>query len=318
MNHRTVGVAGLGLLGRGIAACLLGHGFRVIAFTRQESTHAEARGYIGRAIGDLVQRAGFPPALREEWPARYVPVRAFEPLAECEFLIESVLEDVAVKQEIYDRLESVLPPEVPIASNTSALPISRLQQGRRHPERFLGMHWAEPAHATRFMELVRGQQTSDAAFRAAAALARSIGKEPSLVLKDVPAFIVNRLGYAMYREAFHLLEMGVADVETIDRSCRNALGLWATMCGPFRWMDLTGGPALYAKAIAGVLPTLSNATELPKLMTDLVESDARGMANGRGFYEYSEEEARRWEELFREHAWTVRKLLDQYFPLEEA
>ena len=247
-----------------------------------------------------------------------MPVRALEPLAECEFLIESVLEDVAVKQEIYDRLESVLRPEVPIASNTSALPISRLQQGRRHPERFLGMHWAEPAHATRFMELVRGQQTSDAAFRAAAALARSIGKEPSLVLKDVPAFIVNRLGYAMYREAFHLLEMGAADVETIDRSCRNALGLWATMCGPFRWMDLTGGPALYAKAIAGVLPTLSNATELPKLMTDLVESDARGMANGRGFYEYSEEEARRWEQLFREHAWTVRKLLDQYFPLEES
>jgi 3-hydroxybutyryl-CoA dehydrogenase len=314
----TIGVAGLGALGRGIAACLLGHDFRVIAFTRQESTHAEALAYIGRAIDDLVQRAGFPPGLKTEWPARYVPVRAFEPLAECDFLIESVLEDVAVKQEIYDQLESVLRPEVPIASNTSALPISRLQQGRRHPERFLGMHWAEPAHATRFMELVRGRQTSDAAFRAAATLARSIGKEPSLVLKDVPAFIVNRLGYAMYREAFHLLEMGVADVETIDRSCRNALGLWATMCGPFRWMDLTGGPALYAKAIAGVLPTLSNAAELPKLMQDMVATDARGMANGRGFYGYTEEEARRWEELFREHAWTVRKLLNEYFPLEKA
>ena len=104
MDSRTVGVAGLGLLGRGIAACLLGHGFRVIAFTRQESTHAEARAYIGRAIGDLVERAGFPPALSDEWPDRYVPVSALEPMAECEFLIESVLEDVAVKQEMYDRL----------------------------------------------------------------------------------------------------------------------------------------------------------------------------------------------------------------------
>jgi 3-hydroxybutyryl-CoA dehydrogenase len=294
----------------------LGHGFRVIAFTRQEATHAEARKYIGQAIDDLIERAGFPASLAQQWPERFVPVRSCEPLAEGEFLIESILEDVTAKHELFDRIESLVGPAVPIASNTSALPISRLQQGRRHPERFLGMHWAEPAHATRFMELVRGEQTSDAAFEAAVALAKAIGKEPSLVLKDVPAFIVNRLGYAMYREAMNLLETGVADVETIDRSCRNALGLWATMCGPFRWIDLSGGPALYAKAIAGVLPTLSNATQLAKTMQDLADSGARGIANRRGFYEYTEEEARRWEQLLREHAWTVRDLLNKYFPLE--
>jgi 3-hydroxybutyryl-CoA dehydrogenase len=313
---RTIGVAGLGLLGRGIAACLLGHGFRVIAFTRQESTHTEARKYIARAIGDLIQRAGFPASLAHEWLERFVPVRSCEPLAECEFLIESVLEDIAAKHELYDQIESLVGPAVPIASNTSALPISRLQQGRRHPERILGMHWAEPAHATRFMEIVRGEQTSDAAIAAAVNLAKSIGKEPSLVMKDVPAFIVNRLGYAMYREALNLLEMGVADVETIDRSCRNALGLWATMCGPFRWIDLTGGPALYAKAMAGVLPTLSNAAQLGEPMQGLADADARGIANRRGFYEYTDEEARRWEELLREHAWTVRELMNKYFPLE--
>ncbi len=316
MAQRTIGIAGLGLLGRGIAACLLGHGFRVIAFTRQESTHAEARKYIERAIEDLIQRAGFPASLAQEWHERFVPVRSCEPLGQCEFVIESVVEDLAAKHAFYDEIESLLAPEVPIASNTSALPITRLQQGRKHPQRFLGMHWAEPAHATRFMEIIRGEQTSDAAFEAAVSLARSIGKEPSLVLKDVPAFIVNRLGYAMYREAMNLLELGVADVETIDRSCRNALGLWATMCGPFRWMDLTGGPALYAKAMAGVLPTLSNATEISGPLKAMIDADARGIANGRGFYTYDEQEARRWEELFREHAWTVRALLNKYFPLE--
>jgi 3-hydroxybutyryl-CoA dehydrogenase len=315
MAWQTIGVAGLGLLGRGIAACLLAHGFRVIAFSRQESTHADARRYIHRAIDDLVHRAGFPSALSREWGERFTPVRSCEPFAECEFVIESVIEDVTAKRELFDELESLVASETPIASNTSALPISQLQQGRKHPERFLGMHWAEPAHATRFMEIVRGEQTSDAAFQAAASLARAIGKEPSVVLKDVPAFIVNRLGYAMYREAMHLLEMGVADVETIDRSCRNALGLWATMCGPFRWMDLTGGPALYAKAIAGVLPTLSNATQVTGLLKELADADARGVANGRGFYRYDAEEARRWEELFREHAWTVKALMDKYFPL---
>jgi 3-hydroxybutyryl-CoA dehydrogenase len=316
MAFHSIGVAGLGLLGRGIAACFLGHGFRVVAFTRRRSTHDEARQYIARAIRDLVDEAGFPASLVDEWPRRFTAVDSCEAFAGCDFVVESVVEDVAAKRQMFEELEAVVRPEVPIASNTSALPVTGLQEGRKHPERFLGMHWAEPAHVTRFMELVRGEKTSDAVLRAAAELARAIGKEPSLVEKDVPAFIVNRLGYALYREALNLLELGVADVETIDRSCRNALGLWATLCGPFRWIDLTGGPTLYARAIKGVLPSLSNATELTERMKQLARSDARGIANGRGFYEYTEEEAARWEDLFRRHAWTVRKLQNEYFPIE--
>jgi 3-hydroxybutyryl-CoA dehydrogenase len=316
MDIRVIGVAGLGLLGRGIAACFLGHGFRVIGFTRRQATHDEARQYIAQAMRDLVEHLAFPPSLVDEWPERFVPVDSCEAFGECDFVVESIVEDMAAKQEIFDELEAVVRPDVPIASNTSALPVTRLQAGRKHPERFLGMHWAEPAHATRFMELIRGQETSDAAFAAVAALARAIGKEPSLVQKDVPAFIVNRLGYALYREALNLLELGVADVETIDRSCRNALGLWATICGPFRWIDISGGPALYARAIEGVLPSLSNATELTERMKGLAREDARGITNGRGFYQYTEEEAARWEQLYLQHAWTVRKLQDKYFPTE--
>jgi len=316
MDFETIGVAGLGLLGRGIAACFLGHGFRVVGFTRRESTHEEARRYIAQAMQDLVEHADFPATLVEEWPERYTPVDSCDAFGRCDFVVESVVEDMAAKQRVFDELEAVVRPDVPIASNTSALPVTKLQEGRKHPERFLGMHWAEPAHATRFMELVRGEQTSDAAFEAVAALAKRIGKEPSLVRKDVPAFIVNRLGYALYREALHLLELGVADVETIDRSCRNALGLWATICGPFRWIDISGGPALYARGIEGVLPSLSNATELTELMKELVKTDARGITNGRGFYEYTEEEGHRWEELYLRHAWAVRKIQNDHFPIE--
>lgn len=317
MTGRTIGVAGLGLLGRGVVACLLGHGFRVMVFTRRPSTHDEARQYLAGAMEDLVARAGFPARLRHEWADRYEPVPSLDRLAPCDFIIESVAEDLAVKQQTFDALEAVVRSDVPIASNTSALPIGLLQAGRRHPERLLGMHWAEPAHATRFMELIRGPKTSDAAFQAAWDLARAIGKEPCEVQKDLPAFLVNRIGYAMYREALYLLEQGVADAETIDRSCRNALGLFATLCGPLRWMDLTGGPALYAKAMAGVLPTLSNAAELPETLRRLAESDARGIANGRGFYAYTPEQCRQWEDLFRQHAWKVKAMHDEYFPLAD-
>jgi 3-hydroxybutyryl-CoA dehydrogenase len=316
VSIETVGVAGLGLLGRGIAACFLSHGFRVVGFTRSESTHAEARRYIAQAIGELIEHADFPPRLADEWPDRYTPVQSCDTMGGCDLVIESVVEDAAAKRAIFDQIEAVVRPGIPIASNTSALPISRLQADRRHPERFLGMHWAEPAHVTRFMELIRGEQTADEPFQAVAQMARRIGKEPSLVQKDVPAFVVNRIGYAMYREAFNILESGIADVETIDRSFRNALGLWATMCGPFRWIDLTGGPALYAKAIEGVLPSLSNSTELPDTLKKLRDADARGIANGRGFYEYTDEEAAQWEALFLKHSWNVRKLINEYFPIE--
>lgn len=312
MEIKTVGIVGLGLLGRGIAACLLGHGFRVVAHARRQAVHDEAQEYIGRAIQDLVERAGVPAALSTQWLDRYTAVDSLESLAGCDFVIESVVEDLAVKQEVFERLEAVVGEHVPIASNTSSLPITRLQRDRKHPERFLGMHWAEPAHATRFLELIRGEQTSDEAFAAAADLAKASGKEPCLVQQDVPGFIINRIGYAMYREALNLLEMGVADVATIDRSCRNALGLWATLCGPFRMIDLSGGPALYGKAMQGVLPSLSRATELPKTLQALMDSGARGVANGRGFYDYTEEESRQWEERYLQHAWAVRELMKRF------
>jgi 3-hydroxybutyryl-CoA dehydrogenase len=314
MRISIIAVAGLGLLGRGIAACLLAHGFRVMGFTRTPATHDSARDSIDQAIRELIDRAGFPAALADEWPGRYVPVDTCAELAACDFVIESIAEDPAAKSALFDRIEAVVRPEVPVASNTSALPISALQRDRRHPERFVGMHWAEPAHVTRFMELIRGEQTSDEALDAAAVLARQIGKEPSVVQRELPGFIVNRIGYAMYREALHLLATGVADVETIDRSCRNAFGMWATLCGPFRWIDLTGGPALYGQTQKRVWPTLSNAAQIPELLEQLLESDARGVANGRGFYDYTEDEAHRWEELYREHAWRVRALMNEYFP----
>lgn len=314
MEIKTVGVAGLGFLGRGIAACFLAYGFNVVGFTRRSETHGQARRYISTAIQDLIVRAGFSEQLGIEWRNRYREVTVLEELADCDFVIESVVEDTRAKEDVFDQLEAVLPPHIPIASNTSSLPVTLLQHGRKHPERFLGMHWAEPAHATRFLELIRGEQTADAPFNAVAELAVRLGKEPSLVQKDVPAFIANRLAYAMYREAVYLLEMQVGDVETIDRSFRNSVGLWATICGPFRWIDLTGGPASYGKALEGVLPSLNSATELSPTFKDFIEKDSSGRSETAGFYQYAKGETKRWEELLREHAWVIRDLMSRYFP----
>lgn len=119
------------------------------------------------------------------------------------------------------------------------------------------------------------------------AFARSLGKEPCVV-SDLPGFIANRLGYATYREALHLLETGVANAATIDRAYRNAAGLWASFCGPFRWIDITGGPVIYALAMKRVLPELECATEVPVALQQQVEMDeqraaSEGSKAGTGF-----------------------------------
>ncbi|MEI6464618.1 MAG: 3-hydroxyacyl-CoA dehydrogenase family protein [Verrucomicrobiota bacterium] len=314
----SVAVVGQGLLGRSIAACFIGHGFSVVAIDRSDQTLTAARAAIAPMIDDLIERRGAPASLRSSWATRYLASTDFSRLRGCTFVVESVTEDATAKSAALAAIEAEVGPNVVIASNTSALPISQLQHGLLRPGRVVGMHWAEPAHATRFMELIRGDQTSAEAMEITTAMARRIGKDPCTCERDIPGFIVNRLAYAMYREAHYLLDAGVADADTIDRATRNALGLWATLCGPLRWMDLTGGPELYAQAMGPVLPSLSHATEVPVTMQRLAASGARGIRNGRGFYTYTPEEARHWEELLRQHAWRMTQLQADYFPLPAA
>lgn len=313
----TIAVVGLGLVGRGIATCLLGYGFRVIGCDRSTTSHEVANSYIQRGLREMVEFAGVPAETALSWRDRYHASHSYDDWPHCDFVIESIDEDIAAKHTVFDHLESIVAADVPIGSNTSAIPISALQSPRQHPERFFGMHWFEPAHATRFLELIPGDKTSPATMSAAATIARQCGKDPSVLAKDIPGFIVNRLGYAMYREAMHLLALGVADAATIDRSFRNACGVWSTIMGPFQWIDLTGGPELYSKAMERVLPTLSTAAEVPAPIRELVLEGAQGITNGRGFYDYTPEQAKQLDDLFHAHAWQARALADMYFPIEE-
>jgi 3-hydroxybutyryl-CoA dehydrogenase len=158
------------------------------------------------------------------------------------------------------------------------------------------------------MEIIRGGQTNTATIEIIAGVAMQLGKDPAIVQKDVPGFIANRIAYAMYREALYLLEQGVADIETIDRVCKNSLGLWAALCGPFRWIDITGGPALYAKAMESILPALSNETNVPGAIQRMRHNNDRGTLNGRGFYSYAPGSAAHWDAALREHAWKIKAL----------
>ena len=316
MNKRKpdidpVGIVGLGLLGRGIATCLLANGFSVRAYNRTARRAGTAVDHIGAALREMVRRKVLSRKAADDWRARFALVSSPEELGDCAFVIESVREDLKLKREIFRQLESSMRPAAVIASNTSSLPISILQKGRHHPERFIGMHWGEPAEIMRYLEIIPGKQTSAETIRITRHLGEACGKEPSTLNVDIRGFVSNRMMYAMMREAFHLVESGVADLETVDRSFRNDIGWWATIAGPFRWMDLTGIPA-YATVAEGLFPKLCNTKSVSKVIGDVVAGGANGISNAKGFYKYSKAGAKQWERAWVDFTYDVAALVRKY------
>ena len=129
--------------------------------------------------------------------------------------------------------------------------------------------------------------------------------------RDILGFITNRLMYALYREAFHLVEDGYATVEDVDRACKNDAGYWMTFCGPFRYMDLTGVQAYHA-VMKPLFPDLSNRGDVPPLIDDIARQGGNGTTNGRGFYSYTPEAAAAWERAFQDFAFDIHRLSSKY------
>ena len=309
-NDLQAGVVGLGLMGCSITACLLlaGHPVVAVAPVPDDLKHAEDR------ITEHLRKSreeGLVKNPPEYYLSQVTITEDYNQLKDCSLVIECTIENISIKKSVYDKIERVISKDTLLTSNTSAIPISILQKQTLHPERFFGLHWTEPSHTTRFLEVICGDASDVSKAEFLYELSHQWGKEPILVRKDIRGFITNRLMYAMYREAFYLVENGYATVEDVDRSCRNNAGYFMTLAGPFRWMDLTGVPA-YHTVMKDLFPTLNNDTSVPKLIDNIVKNGGRGVANAHGFHEYTEEEARLWEETFKEFTYEIRKLALKY------
>ena len=293
-------------MGTSIATCLLAAGHPVLGIDVDSRKRRIAPRRI-RAFLEEMNREGLWAREPATAARRFTAAGDYTALAPAGIVIESITENVEAKRQVIARVEAAVGPAAIIGSNTSAIPISLLQDGAARPERLLGIHWAEPAHVTRFMEIICGRRTDPRNAERVRELSRQWGKDASVVRRDIRGFISNRCWYALLREAFHLVEAGYATIEDVDRSVRNDLGYWTTFCGPFRYLDLTGIPA-YAAVMKDLLPELSRSTKVPRLIGDLVKSGAQGVANAKGFYRYTPASARRWEKHFLEFMYDVRAL----------
>ena len=316
-DDKVIAVVGLGPLGRGIAACCLSRGFTVIGVDREQKNRDLFRNFLPEALSHCIEAGVLGTGDPEEWQGRLELSGDLAPIGRACLVIESIAEDLPMKKQLLHEMEEVVGEGVYIGSNTSAFPVTSLQDGCKHPERVFGMHWSSHGHVTRFMELTPGEKTSAQTMEFATAMAKRLGKEPAVLKKDIAGFLCNRIAYAMYREAMYLLESGVADAEAIECSFRNSVGLWAAMCGPLRVIDVMGGGAFYADSMKGVLPTMANSTELPDTMQTFIEQDAKGPKNNIGFFDYQNGDAERWAERFTAAILTTKKYQDQHVPCDE-
>jgi 3-hydroxybutyryl-CoA dehydrogenase len=269
-------VVGAGQMGGGIAQVVAASGRRV-------SLHDEAPGAAERALGvmemslrKLAAKGGPPP---DEVLAR---VSEVDELVPADLLVEAVVEDAAVKTEIFRAADGVLPEEAVLASNTSSIPITSLAAATDRPDRVIGMHFFNPVPVLALVEVIRAVQTSDETAAAIVELARDLGKTPAEA-NDFPGFVSNRILMPFVNEAAYALMEGVAEPEAIDTIAK--LG-FAHPMGPLALADLIG-----LDTCVSIMEVLQEGLGDPKyapcpLLRRYVAAGRLGRKSGRGFYEY--------------------------------
>jgi len=198
-------------------------------------------------------------------------------------VIEAAIQQIQAKKEIFKRLESICPPETILATNTSSLSITEIAAATERRDRTIGMHFFNPAHVMRLVEVVRGHETSEKTVQHIIDLAKSWGKTP-VTVNDTPGFIVNRIARPFYGEALRILGEGIASLEDIDRIVKSEGGF---KMGPFELMDLVGIALNYEVTKSIYEQTFHEPRYRPHpIQKQMVESGLLGRKSGRGFYYY--------------------------------
>lgn len=280
----TIGICGAGTMGAGIAQACLQAGYTVIVYDSFEAARHRASGFIQEMMSKAVQKGITTAADADAARGRFTITGELETLSACDIVIEAIIEDAAAKHSLYAALENILSPTAILASNTSSIAITALAAKLRHPERFVGLHFFNPAHIMKLVEVICGMKTAPETIAAMNTFAEKLGKT-AVEAKDVPGFIVNRVARNYYLEAMRIVMEGGATIPQVDALMRSA----GFKMGPFELVDLIGVDVNFAVTMSVWEQYFREPRFAPALLQkEYVDAGLWGKKTGEGFYRYND------------------------------
>ena len=280
---KTVGVLGCGLMGSGIAQVCAASGHKTLVREVQQTLLDNGLARIRKFLDEGVAKGKTTAEVRDTTLANLSGTTTFDPLGDCDLIIEAIVENLDDKKAVYASLEPIIKPSTIIVSNTSSLCITELAASTRRPDRFAGLHFFNPVPLMKLVEVIRALTTSDETYRLLMTFAVSLGKE-AITAPDRPGFLVNRLLVPYLLDAIRAYEHGLGTLEDIDKGMK--LGCGYPM-GPFTLLDFVGLDTTYYIANIMYEEFREAAFAPPPLLKRMVLAGYLGRKSGRGFYTYT-------------------------------
>lgn len=288
---QRVAVLGLGTMGHGIAQTFAMAGCEVTGFDEISAAGDSLHDRVRQNLRDFVEAELFEADQIDSVLKRLRVCRTeAEAVRHAEFITEAVREDLAAKQELFERIEREVSDDAILASNSSTFPISQSGARLKRQERAVVTHWFNPPHIVPTVEVVGSPQTNEGTIQATLELLRRSGKLAIRINQELPGFLVNRVQIAVMREVWDLFNRGVASVEDIDAAIQGSMGFRLAALGPLKIHDF-GGLDIQTAVFRNLAPQIASGTEVPPKVQAIVDAGHHGFKNGQGFYQYPPEVA---------------------------
>jgi 3-hydroxybutyryl-CoA dehydrogenase len=282
MAKGSVAIVGGGIMGGDIATSFAAAGWEAHVMSPSEKTRDALPGRVKNGLA----RLGADPAAASAVSVHDQLGRL--PWSSVELVIEAVTEEMALKHRVFTEIEALARPDIPLATNTSSFPVTEIGKHLKTRGRVCGAHYFMPAHIVPLVEVVHAEFTNPDVPEQVAAILKSMGKVPVMVKKDIPGFLANRLQHALLREALWLVENGITSPEGIDAAVRYGFGFRFVACGPIMQKEMSGWDTNLFSG-RSIYPSLSNASEPPAILRDMVERGALGMKAKHGMWQWDDQ-----------------------------
>jgi 3-hydroxyacyl-CoA dehydrogenase len=289
-NIKKVAVVGAGTMGPGMAATFARFGYDTTLSDISAEQIEKARGTVDFVFKTLIGGGFVSEADAEAAKGRLTLTQdQGQAVSDADYIVETVPERLEIKRSVFAQLSEQAREDAILASNTSGIPITTLQEGVKNPGRVIGMHWSNPPHLIPVIEVIKGEQTDQATVDTTIKVIESVEMVPGIVDRDVPGFVENRILYAIMREALHLLDEGVASAEDIDKITKWGIGYKLAVIGPLELLDVAGLD-IYTAVASYLNKDLSNNTGISSTVTSKVDEGKLGLKTQGGLFDYTPEQ----------------------------